>query len=190
MNRKFVMISLAAGLLPLLSLSAGATVVTFESGVGGCSSMTSGDTFLNQCAADNVTGSTNDYFYVDARDTFDGQGISNTVIPGQLFFTVPVSNLSMDYVLINGVTATFEIFDTSHTSLGTFSDDAIGGDKNASYSWGGIGIAELDFSGYAGVVGVSTLTFNTAVPEPSTLVLVGACLLGLGAMRRRRKANS
>lgn len=33
---------------------------------------------------------------------------------------------------------------------------------------------------------IATLTTPTSVPEPSTLVLFGASLIGLGAMRRRR----
>ena len=168
---------------------ASAAVVTFESGVGNCATMSSGDVFTNQCAGDGVIGSANDYYYVDTRDTFDSRGISNTANPGQLFFTNPVTNLSMDYALIDGFSAVFEIFDASHILLGTYLDDAIGGDKNASFDWGAIsGIAELDFSAVSpGAIGMSTLRFDSApIPEPASLALAGLGLAGLGFSRRKK----
>lgn len=180
----------AAGLL-LPSLSLFAETVTFESGVGGCSTMTDDDIFTNQCASDGVTGTSNDYYYVDSRDTFDEQGISDTVSPGQLFFTTPVTDLSMDYVLINGATAVFDIYGTTHNLLDTFTDSTTSV-KDATFSWGSIsGIAELDFSstGSDGVVGVSTLYFTPAsssVPEPSSVMLIATTLLTLAFVFRKR----
>ena len=118
-------------------------------------------------------------------------GLYSSLFEVLILFTVPVSNLSMDYyVLINGVVATFEIFDSSHNSLGTFSDNALSGDKNATFNWGGTGIAELDFSGNTGVIGISTLTFETtSVPEP-TSVLLSAMMLGVAFVARKRIAQA
>lgn len=156
-----------------------ATTVTFTEIL-----LNSGDPFTNQYAAYNLNG-LNDYYYIDSRDTFDQHGISNTANPGIIQFLMPVNSLSIDYVLINQVVATFEIFNAAHMSLGTFTDNALNGDKNASYDFGGVGIAELDFSGSTGVVGVSTLRFTTT-PEPSSVLLLGSGLLGLaGAIRRK-----
>jgi PEP-CTERM motif len=174
-----------------VSLNAFATTIAFESGVGGCGVMNSGDTFINQCVGAGVTGAANDYFYVDARDTFDGQGISSHSDPGQLFFAAPVNNLSIDYVLLPGTNATFNIYDAAHTLLATFAASAGGAAVvDASHSFGGTGIAELDFfsGGGNGVTGISTVTFNSAaaVPEPATLTLVGGALAGLAWKRRRR----
>jgi hypothetical protein len=173
-----------------VSLNAFATTIAFESGVGGCGVMNSGDTFINQCVGAGVVGAANDYYYLDSRDTFDNQGISSHSDPGQLFFTAPVSNLSIDYALLPNTNATFNVYDASHTLLATFGAAAGASVVDASHFFGGTGITELDFfsGGGNGVTGISTVTFNSAaaVPEPATLTLVGGALAGLAWKRRRR----
>ena len=179
MKRIFTLSTLLVCMLVCSAANSLATTVTFTEIL-----LNSGDPFTNQYAAYNLNG-INDYYYIDARDTFDQHGISNTANPGIIQFLVPVNSLSMDYVLINGVVATFEIFDSNHMSLGIFMDDALNGDKNASHDFGGTGIAELDFTGSTGVIGVSTLRFST-VPEPSSFLLFGSGLAGLAGVVRRK----
>jgi uncharacterized membrane protein len=66
---------------------------------------------------------------------------------------------------------------------------------------GGTGVFEGD-TGYAALTGTITLTSPTtgvssgtyagaltAVPEPATFAILGAGIIGLAAMRRRRKAK-
>jgi len=172
-------LSLVFGFLLLSAAAAFGTTVTFTE-----IPLANGTAFTTQYAAFDLNG-VNDYIYFDSRDTFDGVGVSDLVSPGIIQFLTPVSALSIDYVLINGVSATFQIFDSLHNSLAIFTDNALAGDKNASHTFGGTGIAELDFSGSTGVIGVSTLRFNsTSVPEPSSLLLVAGALAGLAWKRR------
>lgn len=186
MLKSLVLLS-GLSVLPCLGLSA--ATVTFQSGVGNCGVMNNLDTFTNQCAAANVLG-VDAYYYVDFRDTFDGQGIANQAIVGKLLFPNPVSNLSMDYVIFFGdMEVSFEIFDSSDNSLGSFSDPHTGEKaKNGSFVWGGAGIAKLIFrSNRAGFVGITTLRFDdvSAVPEPATFALAGVALAGAAFWRRR-----
>ncbi|OGC80872.1 MAG: hypothetical protein A2W07_01680 [candidate division Zixibacteria bacterium RBG_16_43_9] len=48
-------------------------------------------------------------------------------------------------------------------------------------------ISYLKFSDNGGFVSLSTLRYDSPIPEPGTLVLLGTGLLGLGAFRFRRK---
>jgi hypothetical protein len=94
--RKLVLIAgLAAG-LALSSVSAFGLTVTFTE-----IPLPNGTLFTNQYAAYNLNG-INDYIYNDARDTFDGVGISDTGNPGIVQFLTLVNSLSIDYVLVNG----------------------------------------------------------------------------------------
>jgi hypothetical protein len=70
------------------------------------------------------------------------------VAPGQLLFTSPASDVSIDYLLLQGVTATFTLLDASNNVLGTFTDSAPNSDVNASHDFGSIGgVAELECPG-------------------------------------------
>jgi hypothetical protein len=141
--------------------------------------------FTNQYAAYNLNG-INDYYYIDSRDMFDQHGVANADTQGIIQFLTPVDSLSIDYLLVNQVFATFEIFDPNHHSLGVFMDDASNGDKNASYDFGGTDIAELDFSGTPNSIGVSTLRFTEEVPEPSSILLFGTSVAGAVSVIRRK----
>jgi hypothetical protein len=60
--------------LLVVSFNVFGETVTFESGTGGCAAMSDLDTFTTQCASDGVTGTADDYYYADSRDTFDQAG--------------------------------------------------------------------------------------------------------------------
>jgi hypothetical protein len=159
--------------------SSSASTVTFTEIILG-----NQDPFTDQYAAYNLNG-IDAYYYIDARDQFDQHGVANALDTGIIQFLTPVNSLSIDYVLVEGVFANFEIFDAAHHSLGTFMDDASGGDKNASHDFGGVGIAELDFTGSPQYIGISTLTWIDT-PEPSSIFLLGTGLAGVVPFVRRK----
>lgn len=175
--------------LGLVAISCGglsAATVTFQSGVGNCGVMTHGDNFTTQCSAGNVVGQDTIY-YNDTRDTFDAQGITNAKLVATVLFPIPVSNLSMDYVVLAATEALFEIYDSDGNLLTSYGVSTGDEDFNWTHTWAGSGIAKLVFRGPSGYIGISTLRFDdvSGVPEPATFALAGVALAGAAFWRRR-----
>lgn len=90
----------------------------------------------------------------------------------------------------NGLTITLNAFDVSGKLIDTFSTLDTGGEVLRVSAPGIHSVEFLGTDSGNGGVGVDDFTFNTvqafAVPEPATLALVGAALLGVGATRKRK----
>ena len=111
-------------------------------------------------------------------------------------FTSPASGISFYFTNwgSNGTT-TYTAYDASASVVDTGNISGYGGDGFDLVTVGGSGIVDLQINNGAGPdnnweVGVASLTFSgSAVPEPASLALVGAALIGLACLRRQRKSE-
>src|SRR5262249_22644425 len=114
---------------------------------------------------------------------------------GQVAFTEPLGLLALSF-LIDG--HTFDLSDAGPATV-TFLNGSLTG-PGAGFNYTGVEGGNLfslqvsDTYNYFGNVtpfrqsiGTFTATLAPAVPEPSTLSLIGLGLLGVGAMKRRRR---
>lgn len=174
----------ALGAFLFTSVLSSAATITFAE-----VNLSNGTQISNEYSAFGITVQ-NDYFYIDVRDTFDQQGISINQTPAIVTFIGLANSLSIDYFVISGHTGTYSVFGSGHNLLDTFVVAAPGGDVLGAHSFSGNNISTLEFSSDSGYIQVSTLRFNggSAVPEPSTWLLLSGGLVGLGALRRFRQA--
>jgi len=135
-------------------------------------------------------------------------GIDHAVTSGEAF------NIEFDYVASNrdgrfallGLTAGLTSLDpfapfwyngdaTDGESLVASADEILASTSDWSHlSWSGTASADYDalalivvMGGTTGVRGIDNIQVNSAVPEPSTLLLMAAGLAGLGFARRKKK---
>ncbi|HSS14077.1 MAG TPA: PEP-CTERM sorting domain-containing protein, partial [Rhizomicrobium sp.] len=107
-----------------------------------------------------------------------------------LSFTSPVSNLAMD--VLNGTGGslfTVELYDSSNVLFSSISNALPDWPSAWHYTFGGGGISTAKILGNSDFA-LDTVSFDTtaAVPEPLTISLFSAGLVGAAAMRRRKKA--
>jgi hypothetical protein len=107
-----------------------------------------------------------------------------------LDFTSPVSNLVMD--VLNGTGGsifTVDLYDSFGTLFSSTNNNLPDWPSAWHYSYAGGGISQAKILGNNDFA-VDTISFDTSeIPEPATLTLVGAGLVGAFAGRRRKKAN-
>ncbi|MGD0277369.1 MAG: PEP-CTERM sorting domain-containing protein [Syntrophales bacterium] len=127
----------------------------------------------------------NTYWYTDTRDPFDQQGISTTSNPGEIIFTSPTNSVTFDWVLA-GSDMYVDVWNSSNVDLASFLAPGTG-PQSGTFTLSGPAISYLTFHDNVGFVAISTVTYNEAVPEPTTLLLLGLGLAGVAGIRRKLK---
>ncbi len=138
------------------------------------------------------------YRYIDSRDPFadpfpfgaSNFGISNgffqqndvAATQGRINFVNPTPYVDFDWWTIGTNGMYIEAFNSGGVSQGSFSN--LNGSGTASLNGD---ISYILFHDGGGLVQFANLRYDSPIPEPSTLLLLGTGLLGLGAFRFRRK---
>lgn len=148
-------------------------------------------------------GINNAYWYTDVRDPFDQMGLSlyqsgaNQV--GRInFLNGPVSNLTVQWLILAGQAGeSIDLYDSNNNWLagfiGTSSNGTLWQTSNGNSYYGTVNfplsnISYLTWHDNGGYVNISGISFETtAVPEPSTFVLLGAGLAGGCFLKRKHE---
>jgi len=108
-------------------------------------------------------------------------------VEGRINFDYATPYVGFDWWTIGSNQLTITAYNSLGISQGSFS--GLGGTGEVAYSSAIFNgdISYLKFHDNGGFVSLSTLRYETPIPEPGTLMLLGTGLLGLGAFRLRRK---
>jgi len=108
-------------------------------------------------------------------------------VEGRINFDYATPYVGFDWWTIGSNQLTITAYNSLGISQGGFSGlGGTGSVASGSAIFNG-DISYLKFHDNGGFVSLSTLRYETPIPEPGTLVLLGTGLLGLGAFRFRRK---
>jgi hypothetical protein len=138
------------------------------------------------------------YRYIDKRDPWPeifidpdlyGFGISNgfiqdneaTAAMGTVYFNQVTDSLKFDWWTIGTNRLTLDTYASDGTLLGTYSNTGSG--TQTMYG----AISYFTYHDDGGYVQVANMSYDSTIPEPGTLALLGIGLLGAGLYRRRKK---
>ncbi len=128
-------------------------------------------------------------FYGGNFSIFNGTLQQNTIVSveGRINFDYATPYVGFDWWTIGDNQLTITAFNSVGISQGSFSGlGGTGSVASGTATFNG-DISYIKFHDDGGFVSLSTLRYESPIPEPGTLVLLGTGLLGLGALRFRRK---
>lgn len=182
---KKLTISLMVAFIAVLPLTASAVTLTFDE-------FPVGTLVSNQYAPQGVVflPGANGNFPIIAADV--AMPTTPVLSPNPTFagdFTIQFPGGATGVSFLSGFwdtanTGIIDVFDPSNVLLGTFTDTATG---VQTFDFDGLVIGKISFNSLADPAGadIDTLAFSP-VPEPSTLLLLGWSLVGLGGAAWRR----
>ena len=134
----------------------------------------------------------NTQYAVDSRFAEDNYGITSTSGPNNLvtvLFDEAVTNVSFGWLTILSNDLFADAYDGDGNLVSSWSITGLSGDSTGTAFLAGTGIRRITWHDGTGMIGIDSITFDAAaVPEPSTWALMGLGLIGLVAVRRRKKA--
>jgi len=150
----------------------------------------------------------NVYMYWDSRDAFDNIGVANdsSSMPdynggiGYFYFADTTDYVTVDWTTISSQDIYLDVYNTSNILVDSYFYSG-SGTSSGTTTLAGSDIAMMSFHDSGGQVGISTLSYDydgftdgqnddtAPVPEPSTILLMGAGLLGLVGYNRKRFSN-
>jgi hypothetical protein len=108
-------------------------------------------------------------------------------VEGRINFDYATPYVGFDWWTIGSNQLTITAYNSVGISQGSFTGLGGTGDVASGSATFNGDISYLKFHDSGGFVSLSTLRYETPIPEPGTLMLLGTGLLGLGAFRFRRK---
>jgi opacity protein-like surface antigen len=186
--KRFLMVAAAAGSILAMSGAAHATVVTFDDAAGNSILDVGQSIFTDQGLTFTNSGT---YMYVWDGTNPNGNGTNANIFAG--FNTPDYETITLaagGAFDLNSLQLAISWYDPNPTEVILVNGNPLTiTDTLTTYNLNLDGVTSVTISGVPSDGGywlADNINFDSSVPEPMTIALFGAGLLGLGALRRRK----